>query len=63
MAYSTIKKKKCKNELCEKYPKIGYNGFCGVKCMPEEMQQDPKYKILYQVGQFCRHLFCCAGQH
>ncbi len=44
MAYSTIKKKKCKNELCDKYPKIGYNGFCGVKCMPEEMQEDQKYK-------------------
>jgi hypothetical protein len=40
---STIKRKKCKNENCSKYPKLGMAGFCSKKCMPEEMQGLEKY--------------------
>ena len=43
MAYnSTIKQKPCKGG-CGKMPKFGYAGYCGKSCMPEEMQQIPKY--------------------
>lgn len=44
MAYnSTIKQKRCKNENCQRFPRLGYNGFCSVKCMPEEVQQMDKW--------------------
>ena len=41
---STIKIKTCKNPFCDKLPKIGYQGYCGVKCMPVEMQGLEKFK-------------------
>ena len=45
MAYnSIIKQKKCKCGTCDKYPRIGYNGYCSVKCMPEDVQQMGKWK-------------------
>jgi hypothetical protein len=43
MPYSSIVKKRCKNENCNNWPKMGYNGFCGLKCMPEEMRLLPRY--------------------
>lgn len=44
MAFSSIKKKTCKRFGCDKYPKIGYAGYCGKSCMPEEMQNLEKYR-------------------
>lgn len=43
MHNSTIKRKKCKNENCSKYPSLGMAGFCSKNCMPEEMQGLEKY--------------------
>ena len=41
---STIKIKTCKNPFCGKMPKIGFQGYCGVKCMPEEMKVLEKFR-------------------
>lgn len=41
---SSIKQKTCKNPFCGKYPKMGYQGYCGVKCMPEELQKQEMFK-------------------
>jgi len=41
--YSSIKRKMCKKCFVN-YPKIGLNGFCSLKCMPEEMAAMDKYK-------------------
>ena len=40
---STIKIKPCKCG-CGKMPKLGYNGYAGVKCMPEELQKKTIFK-------------------
>lgn len=40
---STIKIKTCKCG-CGNHKKLGLNGFASIKCMPEEMQGDDKYK-------------------
>jgi len=40
---SSIKIKPCKCG-CGKMPKLGYNGYAGVKCMPEELAWLEKYK-------------------
>ena len=40
---SSIKIKPCKCG-CGKMPKLGYNGYAGVKCMPEELAGLEKYK-------------------
>ena len=40
---SSIKIKPCKCG-CGKMPKLGYNGYAGVKCMPEELQKKEMFK-------------------
>ena len=42
MYNSTIKRKKCKG-CNDRYPKVGLNGYCSTKCMPEDMAANPKY--------------------
>ncbi len=41
---STIKIKTCKNPFCGRMPKIGFQGYCGVKCMPDELAGLEKFK-------------------
>lgn len=40
---STIKRKPCKCG-CNKFPKMGLNGYASLKCMPEDMAALPKYQ-------------------
>ena len=42
MYNSTIKRKHCKG-CNDRYPKLGLNGYCSLKCMPEDMATNPKY--------------------
>lgn len=42
MYNSTIKRKLCKG-CNDRYPKMGLNGYCSTKCMPEDMAANPKY--------------------
>jgi hypothetical protein len=44
MYNSTIKRKPCKCGVCGRMPKIGLNGYASVKCMPEEVQREPKWQ-------------------
>lgn len=53
MAYSSITKKRCKREGCDKWPKMGCKGYCSIGCMPEEMGElETKKTVEKRANQF-----------